>query len=303
MGFKFRPHGLLQLIILSSIINLLFIKMTKNLGYLYKLFNLKNKVVILTGGLGKIGTEYTEALVNAGAKVAIFDITSSPNEKLSKLAKKFPIKFFEVNITIEQEVIAKVRQLKKDWGGPSILINNAGWKPSPDKSTMASVPFEDYPMETWDEVFKINTTGAAICSKIIGGSMIKNKKGGVIINIASHYAMVSPDQRIYEYKEKKGQGKFIKDASYSASKAALYALTRDLATQWAKYGIRVNAFTPGGVFNNGDPEFLAGYSYRTPLGRMARVDEYNGAIIFLASNASSYMTGANLIMDGGWTAW
>ncbi len=141
-------------------------------------------------------------------------------------------------------------------------------------------------------------------SKIIGGNMIKNKKSGVIINITSHYALVAPDQRIYEYRKKIRKPKFIKDASYSASKEALIAMTRDLAIQWAKHNIRVVALAPGGVFNpKSDKEFIENYSSRVPLGRMAAANEYNGAILFLASDAASYMTGSTLIIDGGWTVW
>lgn len=273
-------------------------------NYIYKLFNLKNKIVILTGGLGKLGTEYSEALVKSDAKVAIFDLIDTPNDKLKKLAKKYPLLFLKVDVTKEDEVETGVKAVEKKWGPPTILINNAGWKASPNQATKASVPFQDYPIDVWDEVFKINTTSAAICSKIIGREMIKNKKGGVILNIASHYALVSPDQRIYEYKQKKEGIKFIKDASYGASKAALIALTRDLATHWAPYNIRVNSFSPGAVDNpKSDPDFVKEYNFRTPLGRRAKEGEYNGIILFLISDASSYMTGANLVADGGWTAW
>jgi len=159
-------------------------------------------------------------------------------------------------------------------------------------------------MDIWDEVFEVNTKAAAICAKIVGKEMIETKREGIIINIASQLALVSPDQRIYEYREKIGKNKFVKDAPYGASKAALVALTRDLATQWAKYGIRVVTFAPAGVFNpNSDKEFVENYSFRVPMGRMANVDEYNGIIVFLASRASSYMTGTVLVADGGLTAW
>lgn len=272
--------------------------------YIYNLFGLHNKVVILTGGMGRIGTEYAEALLKAGGRVAILDIIPKPNEKLKKLKEKYPLLFFKVDITNEKEVEKIVTQVIERWDTPQILINNAGWAASPFAKTKASISFEDYPVSVWEDVFKINTTSAVICSKIVGRRLIKEKKEGVIINIASTYAHVAPDQRIYSYKLKKEGKKFVKDASYSASKAAIIALTRDLAVQWAPYHIRVVALSPGGVrTSDSDPDFIKNYSYRTPLGRMAKSNDYNGAILFLASNASSYMTGTTLIVDGGWTIW
>ncbi len=278
--------------------------MTSAHFYSQTIFNLDGRIVVLTGGLGKLGTEYAHVLVQAGAKVAIFDIVSEPNDRLKILSEKFPLLFLKVDITKEDEIKAALEKIEKKWGPPSILINNAGWKASPNDPQGAGAPFEAYPMDLWDKIFSINTAAAAKCAKIIGGRMVEKKIKGVIINIVSHYALVAPDQRIYEYREKKGKPKFIKDAAYGASKAALLALTRDLATLWGPYGIRVNALALGGVENpQSDPEFRTAYAARVPLGRMARPDEYNGAILFLASDASSYMTGATLIVDGGWTAW
>jgi NAD(P)-dependent dehydrogenase (short-subunit alcohol dehydrogenase family) len=272
--------------------------------YLYDLFNLKGQVAVITGGLGKLGTHFTESLVKANAKVVIFDISDHVSDKLKQIATEYPVLIEKVDITDEKEVKNVCRKVIKKWGVPTILINNAGWKASPNISSKASVPFERYPMDVWEEVFRVNTTSAAICTKIIGSHMISNKKRGVVINITSLYALVSPDQRIYEYKKKSGKGEFVKDASYSASKAALIALTRDLGTQWAPYGIRVVALAPGGVFSpSSDKAFVRSYCKRVPLGRMASLDDLSGAIIYLASDASSYVTGTTLIVDGGWTAW
>lgn len=274
------------------------------LTYPYNLFDLKGKITIVTGGMGKLGTEFTDALTKANSKVAIFDIIDKPNPKLAWLAKKYPLMFLKVDITKENEVKAGLKKIEQKWGTPTILVNNAGWKASPNDPRGAGKPFEEYPVDLWDNVFKLNTTAAMICSKIVGGNMVRKKKPGVIINIASHFALVAPDQRVYDYRKKLGKTRFVKDASYSASKAALLALTRDLASQWARYNIRVVALAPGGVFNpKSDKEFVKNYSSRVPLGRMAAMDEYNGAIIFLASDAASYMTGSVLVIDGGWTAW
>lgn len=272
--------------------------------YIYNLFNLKNQAIILTGGMGMLGTNYAGTLLKAGGRVAVFDIVDKPDGKLKQLARKYPLAFYKVDITDEKKVEQAVSRVEKTWDTPTILINNAGWIASPHTKTKASVPFEEYPVEVWEEVFKTNTTSAVICSKIVGKKMIAAKRAGVIINIASTYALVAPDQRIYEYKLKKEGKKFVKDASYGASKAALLSLTRDLAVCWAPHNIRVVALSPGGVIRpTADPDFVRAYSKRTPLGRMANPDDYNAAILFLASDASRYMTGSNLIIDGGWTAW
>lgn len=276
--------------------------MALDTAYLCDLFDLQERVIVLTGGLGKLGTNYAEALARANGRVAIFDVIGTPNERLKKLAKDFPLLFLKVDVTNEEEVAAAVDHVTNAWDVPNVLINNAGWKASPNETTKASAPFEDYPMDVWDDVFRINTMSAALCSKIVGKKMIERARGGTIVNIASHYALVSPDQRAYAHREAQTGKKFIKDASYSASKAALLSLTRDLATQWAQHGIRVVALSPGGVLNpKGDPEFIKNYNMRTPLGRMAQEHEYNRAILFLVTD--TYSTGSNLIVDGGYTAW
>src|SRR3989344_5026667 len=206
--------------------------MALNTKYLDNLFNLKNEVTILTGGMGKLGIEFAGALLKANSRVAIFDVIDKPNPALDKLAKEYPIIFLKVDVTKESEVQAGIKKVEKKWGVPTILINNAGWKASPNDPQGAGKAFEQYPVDLWENVFRINLTASVICAKAVGSSLIKNKKPGVIINILSHYALVSPDQRIYDYRKKMGKAEFIKDASYGASKAALLALTRDLATQW-----------------------------------------------------------------------
>lgn len=262
------------------------------MNYINNLFNLDGKVAIVTGGLGMLGTEYSKTLAKAGAKVAIFDIQEPlPNHELISFAKKFPIKFFAVDITKKDEVEKTAKKIIKLWGAPSILINNAAidFPPGGGRET-----FENYPLDKWNKVLGVNLTGMLICCQVIGGIMAKNRRGS-IINISSTYGLLSPDQRIYK--------NFIKPVSYSVSKSGVLNLTRYLATYWGEKKVRVNTLSPGGVFNNQEKMFVKKYCQKTPMGRMARKDEYNGAILFLASDASSYLTGANLIIDGGWTAW
>jgi NAD(P)-dependent dehydrogenase (short-subunit alcohol dehydrogenase family) len=276
--------------------------MAIDLDYLQSLFDLKQQVVVLTGGLGKLGTNYAETLVRANARVAIFDISEKPNERLDSLAKSFPLLCLKVDVTQEAEVQAAFDEVIRQWSVPTILINNAGWKASPNQASRASVPFETYPIETWEEVFRMNLTSAVICSKIMAQKVIAANTAGTIVNIASHYALVSPDQRIYAHRERTTGRAFVKDASYGASKAAMLALTRDLATQWAPKGIRVVALSPGGVLSpQGDMEFTEKYTQRTPMGRMANENEYNRALLFLVTD--TYSTGSNVLIDGGYTAW
>lgn len=271
-------------------------------SYVEQLFSLEGRVAIVTGGLGKLGTNFVHTLAEAGARVAILDVSETPNERLAKLAESHPLMTLKVDVTNEAEVAEAIDRISRTWDVPTILVNNAGWKASPNEATKASVPFEDYPVDVWNEVFRSNLLSAMICSKLFAKRLIESGRGGTIVNIASHYALVSPDQRAYAHKEALTGKKFVKDASYSASKAAILSLTRDLATQWAPRGIRVMALSPGGVLNpKGDPEFIKNYSQRTPLGRMANEDEYNRALLFLVTD--TYSTGSNVIVDGGYTAW
>jgi len=265
-----------------------------------EMFGLDGKVAIVTGGMGLLGREFTKALRAAGAKVAIFDIRT----------EKYPREFREVlqdkNVTVYRTDVTNKGSIKKSlgavmrkWGRPQILINAAAIDIPPRYSKKSNL-FETYPEELYEKIMDVNVRGTLLCSQIVGAAMARGKCGS-IINISSVYGEVSPDQRIYVRKGKKGT--FIKPVSYCISKGAVSNLTKYLATYWAKKDIRVNCLIFGGVFNNQDKEFVKNYSSRVPMGRMARRDEYNGAILFLASDASSYMTGANLVIDGGYTAW
>lgn len=265
-----------------------------------EMFGLDGKVAIVTGGMGLLGREFTKALLAAGAKVAIFDICIDryPRE-FEKVLQSKNVAVYKTDVTDKDSIRKSLRDVMERWGRPHILINAAAIDVPPDYSKK-SYFFETYPDELCEKIMDVNVRGTLLCSQIIGAAMAKGK-GGSIINISSIYGEVSPDQRIYVRKRKKGA--FIKPVSYCISKGAISNLTKYLATYWAKKNVRVNCLIFGGVFNNQDREFVENYSSRVPMGRMARRDEYNGAILFLASDASSYMTGANLVIDGGYTAW
>jgi NAD(P)-dependent dehydrogenase (short-subunit alcohol dehydrogenase family) len=270
----------------------------------WDLFSVQDKIVIITGGLGQLGRQFSLALVEQGARVAIFDVQADQQRVAERFGERRTgdtLLFLPVDITQRGSIEAGLSQVSAAWGVPHALINNAALDSPPNAPAEENGPFESYPESSWDRVMQVNVKGVFLCCQVVGGQMAAAGRGS-IINICSIYGIVSPDQRIYEYR-RKGGAPFFKPVAYSASKSALTNLTRYLATYWAGRNVRVNTLTLGGVFNNQDEAFLKGYCARVPLGRMAREDEYNGAIIFLVSDASSYMTGSNLIIDGGWTAW
>lgn len=269
------------------------------------IYDLTDRVIVITGGLGQIGSQFTLELVDRGARVAIFN-HRIPDENVLK--DRFPVdsgrlKFFQVDITKKDSVKAGLDELVAQWGVPHVLVNNAGIDTQPSAPPEVSGPFEDFPENIWREVLEVNMTGTFLCCQAIGGAMAKLGRGS-IVNIGSIYGMLSPVQDIYAYKEEKTGKPFIKPVAYCASKSGLYNFTRYLATYWGRKGVRVNILTPSGVRRDTqDAEFQANYCQRVPIGRMAEADEFNGAIVFLSSDASRYMTGSNLIVDGGWTAW
>ncbi len=243
-----------------------------------------------------MGKEYCEVLSEAGAHVVIVDLDQKKCDKeAERITKLNGVKAIGIkaDITDEKQVEGMVKKAVEEFGRINILINNAAVK---TKNFCA--PLFEYPIEDWQKVVDVNLTGMFLCAKHVGKQFEKQGKKGVIVNISSTYGVVGPDQRIYP--KKMG---YNTPLVYSATKSAVLNLTRYLAAYWHGTEIRVNTLTPGGVFNNQDPDFVKNYCYRTVLGRMARKDEYRGAILFLVSDASSYMTGSNLIIDGGWTCW
>lgn len=270
------------------------------------MFDLTDKIVVLTGGGGNLGKEFSKTLLLKGARVASLDI--SPASQLEhvfpELQDKLADNYIHIqgDVTQRQDMEQALASIKKKWGNaPFGLINNAALDSPPDAPAEENGPFETYPESSWDRVMTVNTKGSFIPCQVFGQAMAEAGQGS-IINISSIYGLVSPDQRIYEHRRKNGQV-FYKPVAYSASKSAILNLTRYLATYWGPDGVRVNTLTFGGVFADQDAQFLEGYTSRVPLGRMAKRGEYNGVIVFLLSEASSYMTGANLVVDGGWTAW
>ena len=267
-------------------------------------FSLVGRTALVTGGAGLLGKQFTRALGEAGAKVVVADLDQKSAEGHADILKNDGIDAMglAVNVTAPDSVEKLVKSTVEAYGSLDIIINSAALDPKFDPenmSTQSANAFENYPLESWQKAIDVNLTGMFLTCQMAARQMLKQNYG-VIINICSTYGLVGPDQRLYERPDGPQQ---YKPVYYTVSKAGVLGLTRYLATYYAGKPIRVNALTPGGVFNNHDETFLKAYSSRTVIGRMAHQDEMSGAIVFLASEASSYMTGANLIVDGGWTAW
>jgi len=270
------------------------------------LFNLSGRTAILTGGAGLLGRQYIRTLLAAGARVLVADLDGDAAQR--EAAEAIAAVGGEavgkaIDVTRREDVSLMVDLALSHWGQLDILINNAAIDPKADgQATSAlSATFEDLPLALWQRSLNVNLTGPFLCAQV-AGQVMRRAGRGVIINVSSTYGLVAPDQRLYQ-RDGEAEQQHFKPASYAVTKAAIAHLTRYLATYWAASGIRVNTLTPHGVFNNHDEQFVRRYRERTPLGRMARLDELNGPLLFLASDASSYMTGANLVVDGGWTAW
>ncbi len=268
-------------------------------------FSLNDRVAIVTGALGLLGREYIDALASAGANVVIVDLEEKKcRESAAKLQSAYGSKMIGVGADVTKpEAIARLRDLAHEtFGHIDVLVNNAAINDLVDeaRSDFERTQFERYSLEDWKQMFDVNVTGTFLCSQIIGSVMAEQNHGS-IINVASTYGIVAPDQRIY--KRPDGSQSFHKSPAYPATKGAVLAFTRFLATYWASASVRVNSLSPGGVEDGQDEYFVKNYSDRTPLGRMGRPSDLRGAVVFLASDASAYMTGANLVIDGGWVAW
>jgi 2-deoxy-D-gluconate 3-dehydrogenase len=292
-----------------------------------ELFDLSGRVAVVTGGAGLLGAEFCRTLGEAGAHIVIADIDEAAGQKLTASLNSHLSNGQDVSgephqrvIAIQTDVSSKesvqqmVEKTQAQFDRLDILVNSAALDPKfglpveqeigkgGESSGIIDLPlmnFEDYPLDIWNQALEVNLTGLFLCCQAAGKLMVV-QGGGVIINVSSIYGMVGPDQRIYQRNAELPQ---FKPAFYSVTKAGLLGLTKYLATYYAGKGIRVNALTPGGIYNEHDDDFVKAYAARTVMERMADKSEMNGALLFLASDASSYMTGGNLVVDGGWTAW
>jgi NAD(P)-dependent dehydrogenase (short-subunit alcohol dehydrogenase family) len=254
------------------------------------LFSLEGRVAIVTGGAGQLGGEIARGLAAHGAKVAIFDIDEAPEGD--------GVSSFVVDVTDRSAIERATAELPEV---PHVLVNAAALDSPPDAPAEEVGPFEDYPSQAFDEVMAVNVKGTLFACQVIGARMAEKGRGSVV-NVSSIYGMLSPVQDIYDFRRTEAET-FFKPVAYSVSKSALYNLTRYLATYWAKSGVRVNTLTLAGVANEQPQAFVDAYTARMPLGRMADAAEVVGPVIFLASDAASYVTGANVVVDGGWSAW
>jgi NAD(P)-dependent dehydrogenase (short-subunit alcohol dehydrogenase family) len=267
------------------------------------LFELEAEIAVVTGALGKLGPIWIAALLDAGASVFALDLPESmTSEDFSRLQADYDearLKLDRADVRDRQSLEIAYKNCLSAFGIPTILVNNAGIDRPPGISSKA-YRLEDIPLEENREILEVNTLGSFLVSQVFGSRMVKAGKGS-IINIGSLYAGVSPDARYYDHIS--GEEPFLKPPAYGASKAAVVNLTRYLATHWAPYGVRVNALSPGGVLGGQDEEFKRKFCNRVPMGRMAIAEDLRGPLIFLASKASAYVTGAELVVDGGFTAW
>lgn len=268
-----------------------------------QLFDLTGKTAIVTGGAGILGRPFCRGLAEFGANVVIVEITEELGEGMAReLTETYGVRARGIacDISSLQDVERMTRQVVEEFGEINILHNNANAK-SQDLDLLFA-PFEEYSLDEWRRLTAVNLDGQFLMARCVGGQMVKQGKGGSIIQTASIYGIMAPDQRIYE-------GSFYLNrqintpAVYAVAKSGVIGLTRYLATYWADKGIRVNSITPGGVMSGQNETFVAKYSARVPLGRMGQADEVVGALIYLASDASSYVTGSNIVVDGGLHAW
>jgi len=270
------------------------------------IFDLSGRVAVITGGAGLLGQQHAEAIAAVGGIPVLLDLRfDKPELKPDRLKERFGPKAMAIVTDITKPAsIQSVRdQILQVLGRIDILINNAANNPKMESSSSVNFSrLENFPLEQWESDLSVGLTGAFLCAQVFGEVMARQTKG-VIVNVASDLAVIAPDQRLYRENGLPAELQPVKPVTYSVVKSALVGLTRYLATYWCEQGVRCNAISPGGVYNGQPEKFVQRLSQLIPLGRMARLDEYQGAIIFLCSDASSYMNGSNLVVDGGRSCW
>jgi len=268
-------------------------------------FDLSDRVAVITGGCGLLGRKHAEAVMEAGGTAVLWDIIPDADRRAKEIGETYDNRCMgmTVNITDPASITEAVETLIDKFGSIDILINNAANDPkvSADQG-FAWSRFENFARDMWDNDIAVGLTGAFLCAQAIGAHMAENRNG-VILNIASDLGVIAPDQRIYRKDGLADNEQPAKPVTYSVVKHGLIGLTKYMATYWAEQGVRVNSLSPGGVFNGQPDDFVEKLTNLIPMGRMADVDEYKASVLFLVSDASSYMTGANLSVDGGRTAW
>ncbi|RXH12114.1 SDR family oxidoreductase [Bradyrhizobium guangzhouense] len=272
-------------------------------------YDLTGRTALVTGAGGLLGKQHVAALAEAGARVVVTDVGLAQAEAAVALLKQATpsaeLVALDINVTSLDSVRAAGERLASRGVTVDILVNNAAIDPKVTSApgVMHSSRFEAFPVPQWQTEIAVGLTGAMLCAQVFGGAMAARRRG-VILNIASDLGVIAPDQRIYRQPNvSREEEQPVKPVTYSVIKHGLIGLTKYLATYWADRGVRVNAISPGGVFNNQDPAFVERLTRLIPMGRMAEVDEYRSAVQFLCSDASSYMTGQNLVMDGGRSVW
>jgi NAD(P)-dependent dehydrogenase (short-subunit alcohol dehydrogenase family) len=269
-------------------------------------FDLTGRVAVITGGAGLLGVKHATAIARAGAIPVLVDVNAdAASQRAAEIAAEHGVAAsgLATDITDEAAVRAALGSVLAKYGRIDILINNAANNPKQEaQQAVEWSRLESFTKKQWDADLAVGLTGAFLCSQVFGSEMAK-RNAGVILNVASDLALIGPDQRIYRKPGLSEDSQPVKPVTYPVVKSALIGLTRYLATYWASRNVRVNALSPGGVFQSQPEDFVAKLTHLIPMGRMAHVDEYQGAVLFLCSDASSYMTGTNLVIDGGRTCW
>jgi NAD(P)-dependent dehydrogenase (short-subunit alcohol dehydrogenase family) len=271
-----------------------------------RLFSLQNRVAVITGGAGLLGVKHAEVIASAGGIPVLADIDGArADERAKEVANTFGIKAWGagIDITKEEQVRGLLGQILERHDRVDILINNAARDPKVKGDGTASLSrVENFPMEQWEADLDVGLKGAFLCSQIFGGEMARRKKG-VIVNIGSEYGVNGPDQRLYRQPGLAEEAQPVKPITYTVVKSGLIGMNRYFALYWAQRGVRVNAVSLGGVRQDQSEEFMRRYIEQVPLGRMAEPEDYQGTILYLCSDASSFLTGANLVVDGGRSCW